>query len=98
MLQQEQPEDYVLASGVPHTVGEFAQAAFACLDLDAGRYLRVDPALLRAPESTPSVGDPSKARERLGWQPRVSFTELIERMVRADLRSLEAQAGEGPKP
>jgi GDPmannose 4,6-dehydratase len=98
MLQQEQPEDYVLASGVPHTVGEFAQAAFACLDLDAGRYLRVDPALVRAPESTPSVGDPSKARERLGWQPLLSFSELVERMVRADLCSLEAQAGEGSKP
>ena len=70
MLQQERADDYVLASGVPHTVAEFAQAAFACVDLDAERYLRVDPALVRAPESTPSVGDPSRARERLGWEPR----------------------------
>jgi GDPmannose 4,6-dehydratase len=93
MLQQERPEDYVLASGVPRTVGEFAQAAFACVDLDAERYLRVDPALVRPPESTPSVGDPSKARERLGWEPLLSFPELVERMVRADLRSLEAQTG-----
>jgi len=91
MLQQERPEDYVLASGVPHTVAEFAQAAFACVDLEAERYLRVDPALVRAPEGTPSVGDPSKARERLGWRPLLSFTELVERMVRADLRLLEAQ-------
>ena len=68
MLQQEQPDDYVLASGVAHTVAEFAQAAFACVDLDAERYLRVDPALVRAPEGTPSVGDPSRARERLGWR------------------------------
>jgi GDPmannose 4,6-dehydratase len=89
MLQQERPDDYVLASGVPHTVREFAEAAFACVDLDAERYLRVDPALVRAPESTPSVGDPSKARERLGWEPEVSFADLIERMVRADLRSLQ---------
>jgi GDPmannose 4,6-dehydratase len=93
MLQQERPDDYVLASGVPHTVREFAEAAFACVDLDAERYLRVDPALVRAPESTPSVGDPSKARERLGWEPEVSFADLIERMVRADLRSLEREAG-----
>jgi GDPmannose 4,6-dehydratase len=93
MLQQEHPDDYVLASGVPHTVGEFAQSAFACVDLDAERYLRSDPALVRPSESTLSVGDPSKARERLGWEPRVSFAELIERMVRADLRSLEAQTG-----
>jgi GDPmannose 4,6-dehydratase len=91
MLQQERPEDYVLASGVPHTVAEFAQAAFACVDLEAERYLRVDPALVRARESTPSVGDPSKARERLGWKPLLSFGGLVERMVRADLRSLEAQ-------
>jgi GDPmannose 4,6-dehydratase len=89
MLQQERADDYVLASGVPHTVREFAEAAFACVDLDAERYLRVDPALIRAPESTPSVGDPSKARERLGWTPEVSFAELVERMVRADLRLLQ---------
>jgi GDPmannose 4,6-dehydratase len=93
MLQQERPEDYVLASGVPHTVAEFAQAAFACVDLEAERYLRVDPALVRAPESTPSVGDPSKARERLGWEPLLCFPELVERMVRADLRSLQHEAG-----
>ena len=88
MLQQERAEDYVLASGVPHTVAEFAAAAFACVDLEAERYLRVDPALVRAPERTPSVGDPSRARERLGWEPEVSFAELVERMVRADLRAL----------
>jgi GDPmannose 4,6-dehydratase len=89
MLQQEQPGDYVLASGVPHTVAEFADAAFACLDLDAERYLRVDEARVRAPESTPSVGDPRRARERLGWAPELSFEQLVERMVRADLRELE---------
>jgi GDPmannose 4,6-dehydratase len=95
MLQQERAEDYVLASGVPHTVAEFAAAAFACVDLDAERYLRVDPELVRAPERTASVGDPSRARERLGWEPEVSFAELVERMVRADLRALQA---EGARP
>lgn len=92
MLQQQDPDDYVLASGVPHTVAELAQAAFACVDLEAERYLRVDPALVREPEGTPSVGDPSKARSRLGWQAQLSFEQLVERMVRADLRSLQGTA------
>ncbi|TMK97721.1 MAG: GDP-mannose 4,6-dehydratase [Actinobacteria bacterium] len=90
MLQQDDPDDYVLASGVGRTVGEFAAAAFACLDLDAERFLRVDPSLVRPPERTPSVGDPSKARDRLGWEPQVSFQALVERMVDADLRALHA--------
>lgn len=93
MLQQDDPGDYVLASGMPHTVAEFAQAAFACVELDAERYLRVDPARVRAPERTPSVGDPARARERLGWTPELSFERLVERMVRADLRALERIAG-----
>jgi GDPmannose 4,6-dehydratase len=90
MLQQEQPGDYVLASGVPRTVADLARTAFECVGLDFERYLRVDPALVREPEATPSVGDPGKARERLGWEPQVSFEELVERMVQADLRLLQA--------
>jgi GDPmannose 4,6-dehydratase len=93
MLQQDRADDYVLASGVGRTVAEFARTAFACVELDAERYVRVDPSLVRPPESTPSVGDPGKARERLGWRPQVSFEALVERMVRADLRVLEAVAG-----
>jgi GDPmannose 4,6-dehydratase len=89
MLQQDDPDDYVLASGVPRTVAELARMAFACVDLDAERYVRVDPSLVRQVERTPSVGDPGKARERLSWEPLLSFEGLIERMVRADLRSLE---------
>jgi GDPmannose 4,6-dehydratase len=92
MLQQEQPDDYILASGVPHTVAELATKAFACVGLEAERYLRVESSLVRAPESTPNVGDPTKARERLGWEPRVDFDALVERMVQADLRSLQAAA------
>jgi GDPmannose 4,6-dehydratase len=88
MLQQDRPGDYVLASGVPRTVAELAQTAFATVGLEAERYLRVDPALVRPAEGTPSVGDPGKARELLGWEPRVGFDELVERMVQADLRSL----------
>ena len=92
MLQQESADDYVLASGVPHTVAELVHTAFACVGLEAERYLRVDPELVRPAEGTPSVGDPSKARERLGWEPRLGFAELVERMVRADLRALQAAA------
>jgi GDPmannose 4,6-dehydratase len=89
MLQQDRPGDYVLASGVGHTVAELAHVAFACVGLDAERYLQVDPSLVRPAETTPSVGDPRKARALLGWEPRVGFEELVERMVRADLRSLQ---------
>jgi GDPmannose 4,6-dehydratase len=92
MLQQERPDDYILASGTPHTVAELARTAFACTGLDSERYVRVDPALVRPPERTPSIGDPSKARERLGWRPRVDFEQLVRRMVEADLRSLSAEA------
>jgi GDPmannose 4,6-dehydratase len=88
MLQQDRPDDYVLASGVAHTVADLAATAFACVDLDVERYLRIDPSLVRPPERTPSVGDPQKARARLGWEPEVSFEQLVERMVKADLRSL----------
>jgi GDPmannose 4,6-dehydratase len=93
MLQQERADDYVLASGVGRTVAQFAQVAFACLELEADRFVRVDPSLVRAPEATPSIGDPAKARTRLGWEPEVSFERLVERMVRADLQLLEQRAG-----
>jgi GDPmannose 4,6-dehydratase len=89
MLQQQRPDDYILASGVAHTVAELARTAFACVGLDFERYVRVDSELVRAPESTPSVGDPGKARERLGWRAHVGFEELVERMVKADVRALE---------
>jgi len=88
MLQQERGGDYVLASGAGHTVAEFAERAFACVGLEAERYVRVDEGLKRPPEPTPSVGDPTKARERLGWRPRVDFDALVERMVSADVDRL----------
>jgi GDPmannose 4,6-dehydratase len=90
MLQQEHPDDYILASGVPRTVADFAHTAFACVGLDAERHLRVDPALVRSIETTPSVGDPSRARERLNWDPQTDFPQLVERMVQADLRELQS--------
>jgi len=90
MLQQERADDYVLASGVGRTVADFARAAFACVGLEAERHLRVDVQLVRPAERTPSVGDPSKARGRLGWRPRVSFEQLVARMVEADVNALRA--------
>lgn len=83
-LQQEQPADYVFASGVGHTVAELARVAFACVGLDSERYIRIDPRLERPPEPTPSIGDPSKARERLGWEATLSFEQLVGRMVDAE--------------
>jgi GDPmannose 4,6-dehydratase len=90
MLQQEQPDDYILASGVPRTVADLARTAFACVDLEAERYVRVDDSLVRRAEATPNVGSPAKARAKLGWEPRLSFEALVERMVRADLQTLQA--------
>jgi GDPmannose 4,6-dehydratase len=92
MLQQDNPEDYVLASGVGHTVSELVEAAFGCVGLEPDRYVRIDPELVRPPEGTPSVGDPSKARQELGWEPQISFEELVRYMVQCDLRSLEGAA------
>jgi GDPmannose 4,6-dehydratase len=93
MLQQDAPQDLILSSGEPHTVAEWARAAFACVGRDAEAHVRVTGELVRAPESTPMVGDPSRARERLGWHPNVDFEQLVERMVRADLEVLRATAG-----
>ena len=93
MLQQAEADDYVLASGVPHTVAEFAGVAFAHVGLEADRYVRVDPTLVRAPEQTPSVGDPTRARQRLGWWPEVDFEALVARMVEADLAALREAGG-----
>jgi GDPmannose 4,6-dehydratase len=92
-LQQQEPGDYVFASGVGRTVAELAETAFACVGLQAERYVRVDPKLVRAPERTASVGDPSRARELLGWESQLSFEQLVERMVQADVRALQAVAG-----
>lgn len=91
MLQQEEPDDYILASGIGHTVAEFAERAFAYLGLSLEDYVSFDPSLLRPPEPTARVGDSSRARERLGWRPTLSFDALIERMVEADLRALQTE-------
>ena len=90
MLATETPGDYVLASGVGHTVQELLEAAFARVDLDPADYVRTDPALVRAPEAVPPIGDPGRARTELGWEPTLSFEQLVARMVDADLRALDS--------
>ena len=88
MLQEDEPDDYILASGIGHTVAEFAEQAFAYVGLRAEDHVSFDASLRRPPEATPRVGDSSRARTRLGWQPTLSFEQLIERMVEADLCAL----------
>src|SRR3954462_10428159 len=88
MLQQECGDDYVVGSGVSRTVRDLVDCAFGMLDLDPEPYVVVDPSFVRPPDPIALVGDPSKAREQLGWEPRRSFEEMIEMMVEADLREL----------
>jgi GDPmannose 4,6-dehydratase len=88
MLQQDDPGDYVVATGEPHSVREFAQLAFERVGLDWERHVVADPQLLRPAEVDHLVGDASKARRELGWEPKTSFRELVELMVDADLARL----------
>ena len=92
MLQADEPEDYVIATGEEHSVQEFADLAFGHAGLDSKQYVKSDPQFLRPAEVDHLVGDAAKARERLGWQPRVSFKELAEMMVDADLARLSSTA------
>src|SRR5947208_13066085 len=94
MLQQDHAEDYVIATGVSHSVRDLIEIAFAHAGLDWQQYVRVDPALLRPAEVEHLLGDASKARAELGWTPTVDFRQLVEMMVDADLERLaSASAG-----
>jgi GDPmannose 4,6-dehydratase len=92
MLQQDEPDDYVVATGVTNTVGRLVELAFAHADLDRDEHVRTDPALIRPAEVDLLVGDPAKARERLGWEPAVDFEALVRMMVDADLERLRRSA------
>jgi GDPmannose 4,6-dehydratase len=92
MLQQDEPRDYVIATGEAHAVGEFVERAFDHVGLDPERHVVIDPLFVRPAEVDHLVGDASKARAELGWEPRVSFRELVEMMVDADLARLELAA------
>ena len=92
MLQRDEPRDYVIATGQEHTVRDFVEAAFDYVGLDAERYVVADPALMRPAEVDHLVGDAALARSELGWQPTISFRELVEMMVEADLTRLSGLA------
>ncbi|TMA63310.1 MAG: GDP-mannose 4,6-dehydratase [Deltaproteobacteria bacterium] len=95
MLQRPEGEDYVVATGEAHSIQEVVEIAFTAAGLDWRRYVRQDPALLRPAEVDHLVGDASKARRILGWEPRVAFPTLVEMMVRADLDRLGGKVGGG---
>jgi GDPmannose 4,6-dehydratase len=88
MLQRDEPDDYVIGTGVSHSVGDFVDAAFACVDLKREDHVRIDPDLARPADIEEVVADPAKAKEELGWEARVTFDQLVEMMVRADLDAL----------
>jgi GDPmannose 4,6-dehydratase len=88
MLQQDEPDDYVVATGESHSVEEFLEEAFSCQGLDWKDYVEIDPRYFRPIEVGYLQGDASKARKRLGWQPKVHFKELVKLMVDADLKAI----------
>ena len=90
MLQQEQPDDYVIATGTAHSVRDLVEAAFTHVGLDWNKYVGTDPRFIRPAEVDLLVGDPSKAKKELGWEPAVDFKQLIAMMVDADLARLKA--------
>ena len=89
MLQQDAPEDFVIATGEAHSVREFAELAFSHAGLDYEKYVEVDPKYFREAEVDYLLGDPSKAKKVLGWEPKVKFQELARMMVDADIRQLD---------
>lgn len=92
MLQQDKADDYVIATGISHSVRQLVELAFGHVGLDWQRYVRTDPALLRPAEVDHLIGDSTKAQRVLGWQPTVNFERLIGMMVDADLERLTPQA------
>jgi GDPmannose 4,6-dehydratase len=94
MLQQPKADDYVIATGISHSVSELVEVAFRHAGLDWKKYVRTDPALLRPAEVDHLIGDASKAKRVLGWEPKVTFEGLIEMMVDADIKRLSGH----PRP
>lgn len=92
MLQQPEPDDYVIATGLTHTVQRLVELAFGAVGLDWRTYVKIDPALVRPAEVDLLIGDPSKAKAKLGWTPEVSFEQLVEMMVKSDLEKLSVSA------
>ena len=91
MLQQAQPDDYVIATGETHSIRELLDEAFGHLDLDWQQYVEIDPRYYRPAEVDLLIGDATRARENLGWEPKVKFRELVRMMVDADLKKLSGR-------
>jgi GDPmannose 4,6-dehydratase len=92
MLQQEKPDDYVVATNETHSVKEFCQEAFGLLDLDWEKHVKYDQRYERPAEVELLIGDPAKARKQLGWEPKVKFKELVRIMVDHDLNLAKREA------
>lgn len=90
MLQQDQPDDYVIATGETHSVREFVELAFGFADLEWEKYVVVDEKFYRPAEVNLLLGDPSKAKRILGWEPQVAFSELVRKMVSADMQRVRS--------
>lgn len=96
MLQHDQPDDYVVATGESHTVQEFCEITFGLLNLDYKKYVKIDPEFFRPAEVDYLLGDSTKIRTKLLWKPKVSFQQLIERMVMSDLQLAKAEMENAP--
>ena len=92
MLQQDTPDDYVIATNETHSVEEFVTIAFGHVDLDWKKHVVMDPRFLRPAEVDLLIGDATKAKKQLGWEPEVSFPQLVKMMVDADLDRLRRAA------
>jgi GDPmannose 4,6-dehydratase len=98
VLQQQEPDDYVIGTGESHSVREFVQEAFSYVGLDWEKYVEIDPRYFRPLEVDWLVADASKAKQRLDWSPKVTFTELVRIMVDADMEAVGLEpVGEGKK-
>jgi GDPmannose 4,6-dehydratase len=89
MLQQDEPDDYVIATGETHSVQEWLEEVFSLAGLDVGKYAKTDERLFRPHEVPLLLGDPSKAKLCLGWEPKVKFKQLAKIMYEADLKIAE---------
>ncbi len=95
MLQADEPDDYVIATGETRSIRELLDEVFQCLDLEWGKYVEIDERYCRPTEVDELQGDATKARNKLGWEPKVGFRELVKMMVEADLRLAEAEERSG---
>lgn len=95
MLQQDEPDDYVIASGETHSVRDLVESAFSYLGLDWQEHVVIDERFVRPAEVDLLIGDPSKAKEKLGWEPGVTFSEMIQMMVDSDMEIVQAEIDAG---